>query len=258
MQRLWRSRAATFLNRTRLHTSGVPLASWVPRLDQLLSSLGYGSRKQVADFVKAGRVRCGDTVLKKPDQKVDATEITFDGEALEAPDGLLVMLHKPLGHVCTHSDGEGPTIYELLPPRWMGRKPSITSIGRLDKDTSGLILITDLGPLVHRYTSPKAEVEKIYEVTVDRELDPALIGIFASGTVMLRGEDKPCLPAQLEITGSFTAFLTLMEGRYHQVRRMFASQGWHVEKLHRSRFGEYTLGALQPGQWQMLDVPPEQ
>ncbi|TDU66096.1 16S rRNA pseudouridine516 synthase [Prosthecobacter fusiformis] len=229
----------------------------MPRLDQLLSSLGYGSRKQVADIVKAGRVRSGDLILKKPDQKVEAADVTLDGAALEAPYGLLAMLHKPLGHVCTHSDGEGPTIYELLPAQWMARKPAVTSIGRLDKNTSGLILITDLGPLVHRYTSPKAEVEKIYEVTVDRELDPALIATFASGGVMLRGEEKPCLPAKLEITSPLTASLTLMEGRYHQVRRMFASQGWHVEKLHRSRFGDYTLGNLAPGEWQMLELPAD-
>jgi 16S rRNA pseudouridine516 synthase len=224
----------------------------VPRLDQLLSSLGYGSRKEVAEFIKAGRVCADGVVAKKTDLKVQPDQITLDNEPLEAPEGLLAMLHKPLGYVCTHSDGEGPTIYELLPPRWMARKPAVTSIGRLDKDTTGLILITDLGPLVHRYTSPKAEVEKIYEVTVDHSLDPVLISTFASGTVMLRGEDKPCLPAQLEITSPLTAKLTLMEGRYHQVRRMFASQGWHVEKLHRSRFGAYTLDDLPEGQWQML------
>lgn len=206
-------------------------------------------------MVKAGRVTLDGQLLKKPEQKVEPDHIMVDGQPLEAPHGLLVMLHKPLGYVCTHSDGEGPTIYELLPPRWMNRKPSVTSIGRLDKDTSGLLLITDLGPLVHRYTSPKAEVEKIYEVTVDRELDASLIEVFASGTVMLRGEDKPCLPAKLEITGPLTASLTLMEGRYHQVRRMFASQGWHVEKLHRSRFGDYTLGTLTVGEWQMLETP---
>ncbi len=211
----------------------------------------------MAEIVKAGRVRQGEVVLKKPDQKVTAAEVTLDGEALEAPDGLLVMLHKPLGHACTHSDGEGPTIYELLPPRWMNRKPSMTSVGRLDKDTTGLILVTDQGPLVHRYTSPKAEVEKIYEVTVDRELDPQLVGVFASGTVMLRGEERPCLPARLEIKGPLTAALTLTEGRYHQVRRMFASQGWHVETLHRSRFGPYTLEDLQPGEWRLLALPAE-
>lgn len=226
----------------------------MPRLDQLLSSLGYGSRKEVAEFIKAGRVCADGVVVKKTDLKVQPDQITLDNEPLEAPEGLLAMLHKPLGYVCTHSDGEGPTIYELLPPRWMARKPAVTSIGRLDKDTTGLILITDLGPLVHRYTSPKAEVEKIYEVTVDHPLDPALIATFASGTVMLRGEDKPCLAAQLEITSDLTAKLTLMEGRYHQVRRMFASQGWHVEKLHRSRFGDYTLDDLPEGQWKLLET----
>lgn len=229
----------------------------MPRLDQLLSSLGYGSRKQVTEFVKAGRVCHNGTAVKKADLKVEPEDITLDGAPLEAPHGLLALLHKPLGHVCTHSDGEGPTIYSLLPPQWLARKPAVTSIGRLDKDTSGLLLITDLGPLVHRYTSPRAEVEKIYEVTVDRELDPALTATFASGTVLLRGEDTPCLPATLEITGSLTARLTLTEGRYHQVRRMFASRGWHVEKLHRSQFGPYTLGSLQPGGWQLLELPDE-
>jgi 16S rRNA pseudouridine516 synthase len=107
---------------------------------------------------------------------------------------------------------------------------------------------------VQRYTSPRAEVEKVYEVTVDRDLDPCLIETFASGTVMLRGENKPCLPAKLEITGTRTASLTISEGRYHQVRRMFASQGWHVEALHRSRFGEHQLGDLAAGEWRMIEV----
>ena len=130
----------------------------------------------------------------------------------------------------------------------------MTSVGRLDKDTSGVLLITDIGPLVQRYTSPRAEVEKVYEVTVDRDLDTSLIETFASGTVMLRGENKPCLPAKLEITGTRTASLTISEGRYHQVRRMFASQGWHVEALHRSRFGEHQLGDLAAGEWRLIEV----
>jgi 16S rRNA pseudouridine516 synthase len=118
-----------------------------------------------------------------------------------------------------------------------------------------LILITDIGALVHRFTSPKAEVEKIYEVTVDHALEPSLIETFASGTVMLRGEERPCLPAKLVIHSATTASLTITEGRYHQVRRMFASQGWHVEALHRSRFGDYTLGDLKEGQWRILEKP---
>lgn len=224
------------------------------RLDQLLSSLGYGSRREVTSFVKAKRVLVNGVVAKRAEEKVDPAGVMLDGEPLEAPDGLLAVLHKPVGYVCTHSEGEGPTIYELLPPRWMNRNPSVTSVGRLDKETSGLLLITDIGPLVHEHTSPKAEIEKVYEAELDSDLDPALVEVFASGTVMLRGEDKPCLPAKLELLGPRAARLTLTEGRYHQVRRMFASQGWHVEKLHRTRCGEHDLGALKPGEWRMVSL----
>lgn len=226
------------------------------RLDQLLSSLGYCSRREAAALVKSKRVKLGGVVLTKADQKVDPHAITLDGEPLEAPDGLLVMLHKPVGYVCTHGDGEGPTIYELLPDQWLRRNPAVTSVGRLDKDTSGLLLVTDVGSLVHRFTSPKAEMEKVYLAELDRELDPQLVEIFARGDLMLRGEDKPCLPARLEIVSAKTARLTITEGRYHQVRRMFASQGWHVEKLHRERFGPHELGGLAEGEWQ--PIPMEQ
>lgn len=224
------------------------------RLDQLLSSLGHGSRREAARIVKEGRVRVGGSVARKADIRADPHEVTLDDEPLEAPDGLFVMLHKPAGHVCTHSDGEGPTVYELLPPRWLARNPAVTSVGRLDKDTSGLLLITDIGPLVHRLTSPKSDLEKVYVAGLDRDLDAGLVEVFARGDLMLRGEDKPCLPARLEILAPRTARLTLTEGRYHQVRRMFASQGWHVEKLHRERFGPYALGELAEGEWRHLPL----
>lgn len=223
------------------------------RLDQLLSSLGYCSRREAATLVKSGRVKAGGIVITKADQKVDPQAITLDGEPLEAPDGLLVMLHKPVGYTCTHSEGEGPTIYELLPEQWLRRNPAVTSVGRLDKETSGLLLVTDIGSLVHRYTSPKADVEKAYLAEADRDLEPQLVEVFARGDLMLRGEEKPCLPAKLEIVSARLARLTLTEGRYHQVRRMFASQGWHVEKLHRERFGPYELGELAEGEWLMLN-----
>lgn len=223
------------------------------RLDQLLSSLGYCSRREAAALVKSGRVKAGGIVLAKAEQKVDPHAITLDGAPLEVPDGLLAMLHKPVGYTCTHSEGEGPTIYELLPEQWLRRNPAVTSVGRLDKETSGLLLVTDIGSLVHRYTSPKADVEKIYLAEVDRDLEPQLVEVFAGGDLMLRGEEKPCLPAKLEVVSARVARLTLTEGRYHQVRRMFASQGWHVEKLHRERFGPYELGELAEGEWLMLD-----
>ena len=227
------------------------------RLDQLLSSLGYCSRREAARLVKAGRVRLDGVALTKVDQRVDPHAITFDGEPLEAPDGLLAVLHKPVGYVCTRSEGEGPTIYELLPDQWSRRNPAVTSVGRLDKDTSGLLVVTDLGDLVHRYTSPKADVEKVYLAELDRELDPALVEVFAKGDLMLRSEEKPCLPAKLEIVSPKTARLTITEGRYHQVRRMFASQGWHVEKLHRERFGAHELGDLPEGDWQLVSLEHE-
>ena len=224
------------------------------RLDQIVSSLGYCSRKEVRDLVADGRIRIGGDLATRADVRVDPEKVWLDNEPLEAPSGLLAMLHKPVGYVCTRADGEGPTVYELLPPRWMSRNPCVTSVGRLDKDTSGLLLITDQGDLVHRYTSPKSDCEKVYVAEVDHDLDDSLVAVFASGTVMLRGEDKPCLPAKLEITAARIARLTLTEGRYHQVRRMFASQGWHVEKLHRTHFGPYELGDLPAGDVRLLSA----
>ncbi|MEZ5387816.1 MAG: pseudouridine synthase [Prosthecobacter sp.] len=224
------------------------------RLDQILSSLGYCSRREAVAFVKDGRVKLDGVVVKRSDQRVDATLITVDDLPLEAPEGLLAMLHKPVGYACTHSADEGPNIYDLLPAHWPDRNPAVTSVGRLDKDTSGLLLVTDIGSLVHRYTSPKSDIEKTYIIETDRELDPALTDVFAKGNLILRNETKACLPAKLEIVSPKTARLTITEGRYHQVRRMFASQGWHVEKLHRERFGEYELGDLTEGEWKMIPM----
>jgi 16S rRNA pseudouridine516 synthase len=222
------------------------------RLDQTLASLGFGSRKEVRSLIHSGVVKVRDVVAKDEGVKVTATDVTVNGEPLEAPDGLLAIFHKPTGYVCSRSDGEGSTIYELLPHRWSLRNPPVTSVGRLDKDTSGLLLITDRGDLVQKWTSPKSVIEKTYEATVDKPLSPDLIDIFAKGDLLLRGEDKPCLPGKLEIIDDLRARLTITEGRYHQVRRMFASQGWHVEQLHRSRFGEYDLQGMKMGEWRIL------
>jgi 16S rRNA pseudouridine516 synthase len=222
------------------------------RLDQLLANLGHGSRREVREIIRGGMVTVRGAVEDDPGAKVDAQEVLVEGRPLEAPDGLLVMLHKPEGYVCTHSEDEGPTIYELLPEHWSKRNPPVTSVGRLDKDTSGLLLVTDRGDLVQSWTSPKSDVEKVYEVEVSAPLAEHLVHTFASGTIMLRSETTPCLPAKLEILDPLHARLTLTEGRYHQVRRMFASQGWEVVKLHRSRFGEFSLGDLGSGKWMMV------
>lgn len=225
------------------------------RLDQLLSRCGYCSRREARVWVKAGRIAVNGAPARSPDQKVDAATVTVDAEPIEGPEGLLVILHKPAGYVCSHALDEGATVHELLPARWRERNPMVTTVGRLDKDTTGVLLLTDLGPLVQRWTSPRHHVDKVYRVEVEGEITAEHTAVFASGTLMLTGEDSPCEPASLEIVSPSEALLTLQEGRYHQVKRMFASQGLVVTRLHRERFGDYTNEGLAPGEWRMLPLP---
>jgi 16S rRNA pseudouridine516 synthase len=162
-------------------------------------------------------------------------------------------MNKPAGLTCSRAD-QGNLIYELLPPRFLKRDPALSTVGRLDADTTGLLLLTDDGKLLHRLISPKSDTPKTYEATLARPLEGHEADLFASGTLMLRGEDKPLLPAQLEVTGERAARLTITEGRYHQVRRMFAAAGNHVETLHRAAFGPLTLGDVPEGEWRLLSV----
>ena len=224
------------------------------RLDQLLANLGYCSRSEARDWVRSGAVTVRGEEAEDFSARVDPAEVRVDGEPLDQPDGLLLLLNKPLGLVCSHDGREGPSVYSLLPPRWQRRNPPVTSVGRLDKDTSGLLLLTDQSPLVHRLTSPKHKVPKVYRATVDRDLSADLIPLFAWGTFILDGETEPCAPAQLAIISPREAELTLTEGRYHQVRRMFAERGWSVLALHRTRFGELALNDLTAGRWRALPL----
>jgi 16S rRNA pseudouridine516 synthase len=131
----------------------------------------------------------------------------------------------------------------------MRRQPPPETIGRLDKETSGLILLTDNGAYVHRWSSPRHETAKTYEVTVDADIPTGLDDIFASGTLLLDGESKPCRPATLTLTSPRTATVRLLEGRYHQVRRMFAAHNLTVVRLHRSGVGALTLEGIPEGTW---------
>ena len=221
------------------------------RLDQLLSNLGYCSRSEARTFLKQHVVTVAGAPVRDPSGKVSPADVRIDGEPLDHPDGLLLLLNKPVGLVCSHDEREGPRVYDLLPERWRARNPQITSIGRLDKDTSGLILLTDRTELVHKYTSPKHKVPKLYRATTDRDLTPDLIPLFAAGTLLLEGEKAPCAPADLRLDPASprTAELVLTEGKYHQVRRMFAATGATVLTLHRVRFGNLTLGDLTPGSY---------
>jgi 16S rRNA pseudouridine516 synthase len=224
------------------------------RLDQLLANLGYCSRREARAWIYAGRVTVCGKLVDDFGCKAYASDVLIDGEPLDHPDGLLLLLHKPVGLVCSHEAREGPNVYGLFPERWRQRNPQITTIGRLDKDTSGLILVTDQSELVHRLTSPKHKVPKIYRATVSRDLSPELIPLFAGGTLVLPDEDTPCAPAELKIITPREAELTLTEGRYHQVRRMLASQGNEVLTLHRVTFGSLELADLPAGQWRHLPL----
>ncbi len=225
------------------------------RLDQLLSNLGYCSRRETRGWLDDGRVTIRGVEADDPSEKVKAADVHIDGEPIDHPDGLLLLLNKPLGLVCSHDGREGPSIYDLLPDRWRRRSPTVTTVGRLDKDTSGLLLVTDLSPLVHRLTSPKHKVPKLYRATVDMDLAPDLVEKFASGTLVLDGEDEPCASAELKIIAPREAELVLTEGKYHQVRRMFAvACSATVLTLHREKFGELTLGDLPAGKWRELPL----
>jgi 16S rRNA pseudouridine516 synthase len=224
------------------------------RIDQLLANLGYCSRREARAWLAAGRVAVRGELADDPAKKVSSADVTVDGEAVDHPDGLLLMLHKPTGLVCSHDEREGANVYSLLPERWRQRNPQVTSIGRLDKDTSGLLLLTDQSALVHRLTSPKHKVPKIYRATVDRDLTPDLVPAFASGTLTLAGEKEPCAPAELQLISAREAEVTLIEGRYHQVRRMFSAFGATVLTLHRTHFGKLELGDLPAGTWRELPL----
>ncbi|WP_313459470.1 pseudouridine synthase [Stenotrophomonas sp.] len=223
------------------------------KLVKHIANLGYGSRKQVQLMFREGRITDADGEVLYADDTVAHEAIRIDGEPLDPPPGLTLMLHKPRGYTCSTKD-TGRLIYDLLPPRFRERSPQLSSVGRLDRDTSGLLLMTDDGALLHRIVSPKAKLDKAYEVTLADDLRGDEGARFASGTLMLESDDKPLLPAELDVQGPRQAQLVLHEGRYHQVRRMFAAVGNHVEALHRSRIGGLTLGALPEGEWRILDA----
>jgi 16S rRNA pseudouridine516 synthase len=235
------------------------MSSSVPtlRLDRLLANMGYGSRKEVQALIGAGRVVLDGTVEDDPGQRLYvkpdlAHRMTVSGEALDPPPGMALMLHKPVGVTCSHKE-VGPVVYSLLPERWRRRDPTISSVGRLDKETSGLLLLTDDGALLHRIISPKSHVAKRYRATLDRPLRGDEAERLAAGTLMLEGEEKPLLPVEMETLSSTEAQVVLHEGRYHQVRRMFAALGNHVTALHRDRIGGLDLPAdLAPGAYRRL------
>jgi 16S rRNA pseudouridine516 synthase len=223
------------------------------RLVRLIANLGYGSRKEVAWMFREGRITDPDGEVLYADDKVEHAQIRIDGEPLDPPAGIILMMHKPLNVTCSRKD-PGRVVYDLLPPRYRQRDPALSTVGRLDRDTSGLLLITDDGGLLHRIISPRANVTKVYEATLAQDLRGDEQALFASGTLMLESETTPLLPAKLEVLAPRHVRLSITEGRYHQVRRMFAATGNHVESLQRVAVGQLQLADLQPGAWRQLNA----
>ena len=218
------------------------------RLDRLLANLGYGSRREVQALVRAGEVTLDGAPLADPEARIGiapglSARMRVQGARLDPPPGVVLMLHKPAGHTCSHKEG-GALVGDLLPARWRRREPQISTVGRLDKETTGLLLMTDDGDLLHRIISPRRHVAKRYLATLARSLRGDEAAVFAAGGLMLEGDAKPLAPAVLAPLSPTQAHLTVTEGRYHQVRRMFAAVGNHVEALHRDRIGA-------------LDLPPD-
>jgi len=220
------------------------------RLDRFLSHSSGLSRNQVKVLLHSGEVVIDGVPARNSGLQVNANNhITLAGAVLVWPRHYYVMLHKPLGYVCSTEESAHPLVASLIEHTWAA---SLHSAGRLDADTSGLVLLTSDGSWSHALTSPRRTCNKTYLVGVKHPLQPQLVQSFAKG-VVLKDDPKQTRPAQLEIIDPLTARVTLHEGRYHQVRRMFAACGNRVESLHRESIGNLRLdAALQPGQWREL------
>lgn len=220
------------------------------RIDAYLSNLGYCTRKEAKRFLKENEVCINDKRIFDTTIKAKHSDITINKEKLD-DERLLILMNKPKGFICSHNDA-GELIYSLLPQRYQNRNPKISTIGRLDIDTTGAILLSDDGELNHKLTSPKNDVVKVYEAILEKPLNENLIEIFASGKMLLKSETKALKPAKLEILDTKLARLTIVEGKYHQVKRMFASVGNKVLKLHRLSFAGFEVNDLKEGEYKIL------
>lgn len=222
------------------------------RAAALLFSQGFGTRRACAGLVAAGRVTVGGRVLG-PDDEVPAEEglsFSVDGQAWPFHATALVLLHKPAGYECSQRPRHHPSVLSLLPAPLRTR--GVQPVGRLDEDTTGLLLLTDDGALIHRLTSPRHHVAKVYEARCRHPMGDSERRALVDG-VVLDDDPRPVRAVAAELHSPTRLRLTLTEGKYHQVKRMVAAVGNRVEALHRSAFGGLTLdGLAQPGQWRWV------
>ena len=221
------------------------------RLDKLLSDSGLYSRSEARALIRAGRVLADGAAVRQPEAKYDpdTAEITVDGAVISCAPKRCLMLYKPAGVLSATEDAHQQTVLDLLPSKY--QRMGLFPVGRLDKDTTGLLLLTNDGDLAHRVISPKQHVPKVYRAETDGVLDEADIQAFAEGIIL--ADETNCLPAKLELIGQTTGRVTVYEGKYHQVKRMFAARGKHVIALHRLSVGGLKVDeSLAPGQFREL------
>ena len=231
------------------------------RLSELLYSQGFGTRRLCAGLIENGLVTVRGEVLSEPATEIDVSTwpvaYTVQGQSWEYQQRAYVMLSKPAGYECSHRPGAWPSVYTLLPAPLRqrptpGKVQGVQAVGRLDQDTTGLLLLSDDGAFIHRMNSPRHHVPKVYEVTTKHPLDERQITRLKAG-VVLDDDPKPVAAADAQALGEHHLQLTLTEGKYHQVKRMVAAVGNRVEALHRSRIGGLALPTdLAPGEWRWL------
>lgn len=221
------------------------------RLDKKLASTGRWSRKEIKDMIRQGRIVVNGLPVRRPEDKVgDEDQLMVDGQAVDCAPFVYVMMHKPSGLLSATEDKRQATVVDLLPPEL--RRRGLFPVGRLDKDTTGLLLLTDDGALAHDLLSPKKHVDKVYLAQVEGRIDETDVAALAQGMVL--GDGLQCLPAGLKPLGDgATCLVTLREGKYHQVKRMLAARGKPVLTLKRLSMGPLELDeALAPGEWRYL------
>jgi 16S rRNA pseudouridine516 synthase len=225
------------------------------KLAQVLFSQGMGSRRECEGLIVSGHVTLAGDVCDDPFVDVQPDGLVFGvrGELWPYHATALIVLNKPAGCECSQKPKHHPSVYSLLPAPL--RRRDVQAVGRLDEDTTGLLLLTDDGALIHRLTSPKHHVPKAYDVGCKHPIDAKQVQQLLAGVTLL-DDPTPVRAAACEITGESSLSLTLLEGKYHQVKRMIAAVGNRVETLHRSRFGAAVLPAdMAPGEWRWLDGP---
>lgn len=224
------------------------------RLDKLLANMGVGSRKEVKEMIRKGRVTVNDRTIRQSKHRVNAEKdhVTVDDQPITYQEFIYLMLHKPAGYISATVDAVERTVIDLLPADLQHFKPF--PVGRLDKDTEGLLLITNDGEMGHHLTSPDKEVEKTYYAEVSGEMTEETVKAFEGGVTLRDGhKTKPASLNVLKSGDKSEIELTLTEGRYHQVKRMVASQGGHVDYLKRIRMGTLTLDpSLEKGEYREL------